>query len=78
VVGLENSDSTAGSARREDVVDVRDTLGLPGRLRDVNGPDRENFRAIAEAVLADPFMRNAPDALAPTVEDIETVLEDAW
>lgn len=62
----------------EAVTEVRDTLDLPCRLRDVDGPDRDAFSRVAEAVLADPFVRNAPEGLAPTVADIESVLRDAW
>lgn len=60
------------------VTEVRETLGLPGRLRDVDGPPRDAFRSVAEAVLGDPFMANAPAGLDPSVADIESVLDAAW
>ena len=66
------------SAIVEAVREVRDTLGLPTRLRDVDGPDRDEFPAVAEAVLADSFMANAPAEFDPTREDIEAVLAAAW
>ncbi|MFT4921497.1 MAG: magnesium transporter [Haloarculaceae archaeon] len=53
------------------VVEVRDELGLPARLRDVPGPDREELPSVAEAVLADRLLANVPAGLDPTVEDIE-------
>ncbi|OAQ52035.1 alcohol dehydrogenase [Natrinema mahii] len=62
----------------EAVTEIRDALELPARLRDVDGPEPEEFTAIAEAVLADPFMANAPPGLEPTVEEIEGILEAAW
>jgi alcohol dehydrogenase len=66
------------SAVVDAVADVRDALGLPARLRDVDGPDREDLPAVAEAVLADSFMSNAPDEFDPTADDIEAVLDAAW
>ncbi|MFA9415255.1 iron-containing alcohol dehydrogenase family protein [Natrinema sp. HArc-T2] len=60
------------------VTEVRDTLGLPTRLRDVDGPEPDAFTAVAEAILADSFMTNAPPGLDPTVAEIERVLEAAW
>lgn len=60
------------------VVDVRDELGLPARLRDVPGPDREKLPSVAEDVLADRLLANVPAGLDPTVEDIEAVLDAAW
>ncbi|WP_324663712.1 iron-containing alcohol dehydrogenase family protein [Haloarcula sediminis] len=60
------------------VADVAGSLGLPTRLRDVDGPGRDEFPAVAEAVLEDAFMANAPPELAPTREDIVGVLEAAW
>ncbi|MDS0283721.1 iron-containing alcohol dehydrogenase family protein [Haloarcula onubensis] len=66
------------SAVVERVADLVAGLGLPTRLRDVDGPDREAFPAVADAVLADSFMANAPPGLDPTREDIVGVLEAAW
>ena len=57
---------------------VARALSLPARLRDVDGPDRDEFSAVAEAVLADPFVANAPPALDPTRADIEGILDAAW
>jgi len=62
----------------EAVTEIRDALGLPARLRDVDGPGPDEFAAVAEAVLADPFMANAPPGLEPTVAEIEGILETAW
>ncbi|ELY61284.1 iron-containing alcohol dehydrogenase family protein [Natronolimnohabitans innermongolicus] len=60
------------------VTEIRDGLGLPSKLRNVDGPQPEAFEAVAEAVLADAFMANAPPGLDPTVEEIEAILEAAW
>ncbi|RQG89835.1 iron-containing alcohol dehydrogenase [Natrarchaeobius halalkaliphilus] len=62
----------------ECVMDVRDALGLPTRLRDVDGPARAEFPAVAKAILADSFMANAPPGFDPDPEEIEGVLERAW
>ena len=57
---------------------VRDALGLPTRLRDVDGPDPGEFPDVAQAVLDDSFMQNAPAGLDATREGIEGVLRDAY
>ncbi|WP_114576627.1 iron-containing alcohol dehydrogenase family protein [Saliphagus sp. LR7] len=66
----------------EEVVDrvasVRDALGLPSRLRDLEGVSRETFPGIARATLEDRFMANAPPGLEPTAGGVEEVLERAW
>ncbi|MEF8871925.1 MAG: iron-containing alcohol dehydrogenase family protein [Haloarculaceae archaeon] len=72
-----DADDTA-AAIVDAVADVRDALGLPTRLRDVEGPGPEEFPSVAEHVLADSFMSNAPADLDATVVDIEGVLEAAW
>ncbi len=76
-----------GVAKREDSEDVaeevidglrelRDALGLPARLRDVDGPDREALPEVASAVLGDGLLPNGP--VEPTQADIETILDAAW
>ncbi len=60
------------------VEEVRDALDLPTRLRDVDGPEPEEFDEVAEAVLKDIFLPNAPEGLDPTHEEMREVLEAAW
>jgi len=64
----------------EEVVDglreLRDALGLPTRLRDVDGPSREGLPEVASAVLGDGLLPNAP--IEPTQADIEGILDAAW
>lgn len=60
------------------VREIRDAMGLPSRLRTVDGPARDEFGTVAQAVLDDPFMQNAPHGLAPTARDIEAILEAAY
>lgn len=60
------------------VTAIRDALGLPERLRAVEAPDRDEFEAVAEAVLADSFMANAPPGVDPSTEDLVAVLEAAY
>jgi alcohol dehydrogenase len=68
----------AAAAVVDAVADVRDALDLPARLRDVDGPEPDDFPAVAERILGDGFMRNAPSGLDPTADGIEGVLRDAW
>jgi alcohol dehydrogenase class IV len=76
-LGVRDADDPAAAVVRE-VEAVRDALGLPGRLRDVDGPDPADFPAVAEATVADSFVANAPPGLEFTTADAEAVLEAAW
>ncbi|WP_336339579.1 iron-containing alcohol dehydrogenase family protein [Haloarcula brevis] len=76
-LGVGDADDPAGAVV-DQVGDVVTALGLPTRLRDVAGPDREAFPEVADAVLEDSFMANAPPKLDPTRDDIVGVLESAW
>ncbi len=60
------------------VAEVRDALGLPSRLRDIDGADRSILGDIAEATINDVFMPNVPTGLDATADDIEELLENAW
>ena len=53
-------------------------LDLPTRLRDVEGPTPDEFPSVAQAVLDDAFMANAPRDLDPTRADVEAILDAAW
>lgn len=76
------ADALGVNENAEDVVEaveeVRDTLDLPTRLRDVDGPAKEEFDDVAEGVRKDIFMPNAPEGLDATQEELEEVLEEAW
>jgi alcohol dehydrogenase class IV len=60
------------------VVDVRDGLGLPARLRDLDGTDEGDLRRVAERTREDGFMANLPEGFDPSIADLESVLRDAW
>lgn len=62
----------------ESVEKVRDSLDLPTRLRDVDGPEPEEFEEVAELVRKDYFMPNAPEGLDATQDELKQVLEEAW
>jgi len=74
--GGEADDPAAAVVER--VSAVATALGLPTRLRDVDGPSRAAFPEVAEVVLADSFMANTPAGFEPTREEIEGVLDAAW
>ncbi|NGM67594.1 iron-containing alcohol dehydrogenase [Natronolimnobius sp. AArcel1] len=76
-LGVDNA-VDQGAAVVEAVTTIRDGLELPSQLRAVDGPQPAEFTAVAEDVLADRFMENAPPGLEPTVAEIEDVLEAAW
>jgi len=75
--GVDDRPDTAG-AIVESVEQVRDALGLPAQLRDVDGPDPAEFPEVAAAIRSDSFMMNVPRGLDPTTDEIEAVLEDAY
>ncbi|QLH84784.1 iron-containing alcohol dehydrogenase family protein [Halosimplex pelagicum] len=60
------------------VTGVSDDLGLPDRLRELDGLSREDFPAIAAEIRDDGLMDAAPEGLDPTTDDIEAVLDAAW
>jgi alcohol dehydrogenase len=62
----------------EVVIEVRDGLALPDRLRELDGVSRSDLPHVAELTAADPFVHNGPEDLDPTVEEYESVLEAAW
>lgn len=74
-----SSDPDGDAAAVVDAVrDIRDALGLPSRLRDVEDMHEEDLPAVAEDVAGDPFVSNGPEDIDPTVADIEAVLREAW
>lgn len=60
----------------EHVAAVRDSLGLPSRIRDLDGVERDHLPALAAATHADSTLRRAP--VDPSVEDVESIYENAW
>ncbi|MEF8827885.1 MAG: iron-containing alcohol dehydrogenase family protein [Haloarcula sp.] len=76
-LGVGDADDPA-AAVTDRVSEIVRALGLPTRLRDVDGPGREEFPEVADAILEDSFMTNAPSGLEPTQQDIVGVLESAW
>ncbi|WP_226043261.1 iron-containing alcohol dehydrogenase family protein [Natrinema sp. DC36] len=77
VTGEENADTTE-AAIVEAVRTVRDGLGLPSRLRDIQGTMVAGLRAVAEHTAEDAFLEIGPAEFDPTVDDIERALRDAW
>ena len=60
------------------VTEIRDSLGLPTRLRSLPVTDESDIPAIATFVLGDGPMASAPTELDPTQDEIEAVLRAAW
>ncbi|MCU4925669.1 iron-containing alcohol dehydrogenase family protein [Halobacteria archaeon AArc-dxtr1] len=72
------SEAELGEAVVDAVAELRDALGQPTRLRDLPETEREELPAVAEFIVEDYFMDNAPAGLEPTPAGIEAVLNDAW
>jgi alcohol dehydrogenase len=60
------------------VAAVRDDLGLPSRLRTIDGLDRANLDDVAERIADDALIETVPDGLDPTLADVRAVLDAAW
>ena len=71
-------DNEIATAIVDEVVTVRDSLGVPTRLRDVDGIDERKLETVAEFVLEDDLMSQAPAGFEPAVEDVEAILREAW
>lgn len=69
----ENGDDIVKTVR-----EVRDGLGLPSRLRDLDAVDRREFDALGAAIAGDIGLNFAPEGLNPTPESLTRVLERAW
>ncbi|WP_058365023.1 iron-containing alcohol dehydrogenase family protein [Haloparvum sedimenti] len=72
------SDAEIADAVVAAVREVRDSLGVPTRLRDLEGVSRDDLRPIAEYVADHGVLAAAPPGLTVTVEDAEAALERAW
>lgn len=62
----------------ERVVEIRDALGLPARLRDLDGVSADGLGAVAALTHEDRLMDRCPPGFDPTVDDLEAILEQAW
>ena len=72
-----SADETA-EAVVDAVVEVRDGLGLPSRLRDLDPVDRNDAPAIAEFIMGDGALSRSPPGLDPTADELEAVIHEAW
>ncbi|WP_227378172.1 iron-containing alcohol dehydrogenase family protein [Haladaptatus halobius] len=62
----------------EAVTCIRDGLGLPKHLRDIDGVSREELRDAAKLTYEDDFLSMGPPNFNPSVDDIEEALQSAW
>ena len=62
----------------DEIIEIRDALGLPTRLRDVKGLERDHFDDLATEILDNYKHARNPPGLDPTREDIVSVLKAAW
>ena len=76
--GLEvDGDDTAGGII-DAVTAVRDGLGLPSRLRNVEGTSEAGIPAATDLVAEDFLLELGPPAFDPSLEEIEGVFREAW
>ena len=71
-------DGDPAEATIDAVAGVRDDLGLPTRLRDLDGVKRADLPSIARAIHDDDLLGVAPEGIDPSVDGIESVLGRAW
>lgn len=71
-----------GVESAEGVVDavagVRDALGLPTRLRDVDDLSADDLPTVAATTAGDRLVENVPTGVDVSAEALESVLTDAW
>ncbi|PSP81893.1 alcohol dehydrogenase [Halobacteriales archaeon QS_1_68_17] len=72
------SRTALGEAIVDEVVALRDALGLPATLRSIEGLERSHLPTVVGDILEDSFMENVPRGLDPSREDVLGVLEEAW
>ncbi|MFB6090094.1 MAG: iron-containing alcohol dehydrogenase family protein [Halobellus sp.] len=70
-------EATAGAVIQA-VAGVRNDLGLPNRLRDVDGVDQSDFPDVAAAIHDDSLLDVAPEGVDPSPAEIVAILERAW
>jgi len=74
----ELDDEGLAAAAVEGVEAVRDDLGLPSRLRDIDGVDKSDLPGIAADIVADSLMDARPEGVDVSPEAVEDVLRAAW
>jgi alcohol dehydrogenase class IV len=77
LTGGEDADDSE-AAIIESVEYIRDGLGLPSTLRELDGTSKSGLRATAEHTAEDPFLNLGPVDFDPSVEAIEQALNSAW
>jgi alcohol dehydrogenase class IV len=77
-LGVADSGSDPAEATIDAVAGVRDDLGLPTRLRDLDGVERSDLPSIADAIHGDDLLGVAPEGIDPSTEEIGSVLDSAW
>ena len=60
------------------VEEMRDALGLPARLRDVEGTDEAGIPEAARLTHEDAYLHRGPPNFEPTVEEVESAIRAAW
>jgi hypothetical protein len=51
---------------------------VPTQLREINPLSRDDFTSVAEFIVDDYPMERTPEGYDPSVERIESLLDEAW
>jgi len=74
----ELNDDELTEAIVNEVISIRDEIGLPSELRSVSGIEEDDIPQIAEDILQDVGIQNGPQDFDPDPDDIEQILRQAW
>uniref|UniRef100_UPI00373FD936 iron-containing alcohol dehydrogenase n=1 Tax=Halarchaeum acidiphilum TaxID=489138 RepID=UPI00373FD936 len=72
------TDADAASGVIDAVTTVRDGLGLPARLREIEDIEEDDLSAIAATTAADALVENVPEGVDVSAEALAAVLRAAW
>jgi alcohol dehydrogenase class IV len=78
ITANERSDDELAAAIVEDVTAVRDAIGMPSRLREIEGITEDGLPDVAEYLLTDKLVQRVPDEVDPTAAEMEALLREAW
>lgn len=61
-----------------EVTRIRDSLNVPTQLQEIDPLSRDDFTRVAEFIVDDYPMERTPEGYDPSVQQIESLLDEAW